>query len=72
MENLLPGLAVLACPVGMGLMMWFMAKGMRRPDSSGHSPRSLDELRAQQRRVDAEIARREQDAADGSAKAARR
>ena len=72
MENLLPSLALLACPVGMGLMMWFMAKGMRRPDSSQHSPRSLAELRAEQRRVDAEIERREQGAADGPAKAARR
>jgi len=28
MESILLGLAVLACPVGMGVMMWFMARGM--------------------------------------------
>lgn len=29
MEALLPTLALLACPVGMGLMMFFMARGSR-------------------------------------------
>ncbi|MET9833556.1 hypothetical protein ABZ078_30585 [Streptomyces sp. NPDC006385] len=51
-------LAVLACPVGMGAMMWFMMKGSRQPGatppqqnktmgSSGQDPRQqeLDFLR---------------------------
>lgn len=29
MESLLYGLAVLACPVGMGAMIWIMARGQR-------------------------------------------
>ncbi len=29
MQSLLLGLAVLVCPVGMGLMMWMMMRGSR-------------------------------------------
>lgn len=52
--------AVLACPVGMGLMMWFMMRGKK--DSSTSSPQQpasdaelaklraeVDQLRASQR-----------------------
>jgi hypothetical protein len=44
MESILFSLALLACPLGMGLMMWFMARGMRKdapadqPPASGHEP----------------------------------
>jgi hypothetical protein len=31
-EGLLIGLMALACPVGMGLMMWFMGRRDRGPD----------------------------------------
>ena len=52
MEVLL-ALAVLACPVGMGLMMWFMARGMggerRRPVAS------LEDLRSEHERLGREI-----------------
>jgi hypothetical protein len=57
MENVLVGLAVLACPVGMGLMMWFMGKGMFGAKRTGGSsrPGSVDELRAEHRRLGAQI-----------------
>lgn len=53
MEDLLPALALLACPVGMGLMMWFMGKGMRTRQSEREA--SLEELRAEHERLGAEL-----------------
>lgn len=32
MDSLLLGVAVLACPVGMGFMMWMMSRGDRKPN----------------------------------------
>lgn len=65
MEFLAP-LAILACPIGMGLMMWFMGKSMRKPgatddDSQDANSRqhSLDELRDEQERLRAEVERLE-------------
>lgn len=60
MEGILLPLALLACPVGMGLMMWFMAKGTKRQrggENIAAQPRSLEQLREEQRRLDAEIDR---------------
>lgn len=34
MESLLYGIAVLACPVGMGVMMWMMMRGHRNTDTA--------------------------------------
>lgn len=58
MESVLVSLAFLACPVGMGLMMWFMAKGQRSKTQplTAH-PRSLEQLREEQQRLDEEIRR---------------
>jgi hypothetical protein len=56
LETVLFGLAVLACPVGMGVMMWFMAKGMRKGSKHAAEP-SVDELRAEHARLGEEIER---------------
>jgi hypothetical protein len=57
--EILTSLALLACPVGMGLMMWFMAKGMKRhqPQADAAPTPSLEALRAERERVDAELRR---------------
>ncbi len=58
MENILVSLAFLACPLGMGLM-WFMAKGMRNPQTPGASSpsASVEQLREEHRRLGEEIER---------------
>ena len=45
--------AVLACPVGMGLVMWFVARGMG--GDRRRSRRSLEALRAEHERLGREI-----------------
>lgn len=62
----------LACPIGMGLMMWFMAKGMRRTEDNAPSevtePPSLDDLRAEQERLAAQISELDRDKTSHSAR----
>lgn len=58
MHGVLLGVAALACPLGMGLMMWFMAKGMRTDTSAPREVSPLDDvdaLRAEHRRLGAQI-----------------
>lgn len=61
MEGVLVALALLACPVGMGAMMWFMNRGMKRdePRSEGEQPASLADLRREHERLSADIERLE-------------
>jgi hypothetical protein len=44
-------LAFLACPVGMGLMMWFMMRGSRRSREGRSGGDSLPDLKAEQARL---------------------
>ena len=60
MQTLPPLLAILACPVVMGLMMLFMSKGMLASKDGGPQaphPRSLAELKAEQARLHEQIER---------------
>ena len=71
MEAALLSAVVLACPVGMGLMMWFMAKGMPKDAAATPAPlnspaatqpavdRSVEQLREEHQRLGAEIERLE-------------
>jgi hypothetical protein len=67
-------LAVLACPVGMGAMMWIMMRGNKSQQKSGPEsphqdsaqPASLELLREEQNRLSEEIDRLEQRQADSA------
>lgn len=72
MENVLLGAAVLACPVGMGLMMWFMAKGMRQGSTGSPGEASIEELRAEHRRLGQEIEQLERPPVDADLSGAAR
>lgn len=47
MQALLYPLALLACPVGMGLMMWMMMRGQRTDPGQDSEQRQVAELRAE-------------------------
>ena len=58
MTGLLSSIALLACPVGMGVMMLVMARGGKRRDAAGGgNGNELARLRAEQAALDDQIAR---------------
>ena len=59
MQSLLLGVAVLACPVGMGLMMWMMMRGQNKSGggTGGQSQQQVDELRTEIAELKAERAK---------------
>ena len=61
LSTLLPILAILACPIAMGLMMWVMNRNMSDHSMSGHTSHGSDAdrlktLREQRQRLEQEIA----------------
>lgn len=47
MPEVLYGAALLACPVGMGIMMWLMMRGGNHASDRGTSRQELEDLRAE-------------------------
>lgn len=47
MDSLLLAAAVLACPVGMGLIMWFMMRGQGDGADSAAKRAEVEQLRAE-------------------------
>jgi hypothetical protein len=47
MQSLLHGVAVLACPVGMGVMMWMTMRGQHHRAADGGVEEQITALRAE-------------------------
>jgi hypothetical protein len=56
MQALFYAVAALACPVGMGVMMWLMMRGNRRGDTADAGSQQVAALRAEIDQLKAERA----------------
>ena len=58
MQTLFVGLAALACPVGMGAMMWMMMRGGNKnaSDTGGQGQQQVEQLRSEIDQLKAERA----------------
>jgi hypothetical protein len=65
MQSLLLGVAALACPVGMGLMMWMMMRGHGNDAAAGDDHGSQQELRALRAEIEQLKAQRADDRTTG-------
>ena len=65
MESIVTSLALLACPVAMVAMMWFMMRGMKQPSPRSDNGDEVTALRAEQLRLEAEVERLRTDEAVG-------
>lgn len=59
MDGVLLSIAVLACPLSMAVMGWFMLRGKRKDKPTSTVASETDDLRAQHARLGAEIERLE-------------
>lgn len=69
MPEALYTIALLACPVGMGAMMWFMMRGRKDQPADGEAAAKRDELTALQAQIDQLRAERDANSTvDGASK----
>jgi len=65
MQSLLVGVAVLACPVGMGLMMWMMMRGQGKGAAASEDHSSQQEVQALRAEIEQLKAQRADDRTAG-------
>jgi hypothetical protein len=65
MQSLLLGVAVLACPAGMGLMMWMMMRGQGKDAAAGEDHGSQQEVQALRAEIEQLKAQRADDSTAG-------
>jgi hypothetical protein len=65
MQSLLLGVAVLACPVGMGLMMWMMMRGQSKDTAAGEDHSRQQEVQALRAEIEQLKAQRANDRTAG-------
>jgi hypothetical protein len=65
MQSLLLGVAALACPVGMGLMVWMMMRGQGKDAAAGEDHGSQPEVQALRAEIEQLKAQRADDRTAG-------